>query len=74
MASVEVREAAVTAVYLSASEVADRIGVVPSAISRYKMPPPDALIGKTRGWLPDTIDEWNRNRPGRGARTDLRGT
>ncbi|WOC11267.1 helix-turn-helix transcriptional regulator [Gordonia sp. MP11Mi] len=60
-----------TAVYLSASEVAERIGVVRSAISRYKMPPPDALIGATRGWLPETIDAWNADRPGRGARTDL---
>ncbi|MFT3663188.1 MAG: XRE family transcriptional regulator [Gordonia sp. (in: high G+C Gram-positive bacteria)] len=62
-----------TSIYLSAAEVAERIGVVRSAISRYKMPEPDALIGQTRGWLPETIDEWNANRPGRGARTDLRG-
>ncbi len=60
-----------TAIYLSASEVAERIGVTKSAISRYKMPAPDALIGKTRGWLPETIDTWHANRPGRGARTDL---
>ena len=57
--------------YLSVGDVADRLGVDKSSISKYKMPPPDAYIGKTRGWLPETIDEWNRNRPGRGARTDL---
>lgn len=54
--------------YLSASEVADRLGIDRSAISRYRMPDPDALIGKTRGWLPETIDEWNANRPGHGGR------
>ncbi|HQV17789.1 XRE family transcriptional regulator [Gordonia sp. (in: high G+C Gram-positive bacteria)] len=56
--------------YLSASEVAERLGIDRSAISRYKMPEPDALIGKTRGWLPETIDEWNANRPGPGNRSN----
>lgn len=53
------------------TEVAERLGVDRSAIGRYKMPEPDLLIGKTRGWRPETIDEWDANRPGRGARTDL---
>ena len=26
-----------------------------------------ALIGRTRGWLPETIDRWNASRPGRGV-------
>lgn len=63
-------------------QVAARLGVEPSTLSRYKLPPPDATIGPVnddgtlprgtiRGWLPTTIDEWNANRPGRGARTDL---
>ena len=26
-----------------------------------------ALIGATRGWLPETIDRWNAARPGRGV-------
>ena len=67
--------------YLSRAQVAERIGVQEGALSRYKLPPPDAVIGPLgedgsvprgtfRGWLPDTIDEWNANRPGRGARTD----
>ncbi|MDF3309734.1 hypothetical protein P3H15_32470 [Rhodococcus sp. T2V] len=69
--------------YLSRAQVADRIGVQEGALSRYKMPPPDAVIGPLnddgsvprgtfRGWLAETIDEWNANRPGRGARTDLK--
>ena len=69
--------------YLSQRQVAERIGVVPSALGRYKLPPADVTIGPieedgtiprgtVRGWLPETIDEWNSHRPGRGARTDLR--
>lgn len=52
--------------YLSRAEVADRIGVAVGTLSRYKLPEPDALTGTTRGWLPETIDSWNRGRPGRG--------
>ncbi|NKR89685.1 hypothetical protein GS894_02825 [Rhodococcus hoagii] len=72
------------AVYMSRVEFAERIGVQPGALSRYKLPPPDVVVGPlngdgtiprgtVRGWLPATIDEWNANRPGRGARTDLKG-
>jgi hypothetical protein len=43
------------------------------ALSRYKLPEADAMIGNVRGWLPETIDAWHAARPGRGARTDLRG-
>lgn len=58
-------------VYLSTTEVATRIGVQRGTLSRYKLPTPDARIGDIRGWLPGTIDRWNAERPGRGARTDL---
>ncbi|AWY04700.1 helix-turn-helix DNA-binding domain protein [Gordonia phage Sahara] len=57
--------------FMAASEVAEWLGIDRSAISRYKMPEPDALIGKTRGWRRETIEKWNASRPGRGARTDL---
>ncbi|RDI13432.1 hypothetical protein DEU38_1347 [Rhodococcus sp. AG1013] len=71
------------AVYLNRTQFAERINVEPGALSRYKLPEPDAITGPvnedgslprgtTRGWLPATIDDWNANRPGRGARTDLR--
>lgn len=53
--------------YLSRTEVAERIGVQPTSLGRYKLPEPDAMIGDVRGWLPDTVDEWNAQRPGRGA-------
>jgi hypothetical protein len=57
--------------YLNRTQVAERIGVHPGALSRYRLPVPDAVIGTVRGWLPETVDRWQANRPGRGARTDL---
>lgn len=53
--------------YLSLTEVAGRLGITAGALAGYKLPEPDALIGRTRGWLPETIDEWNAARPGRGV-------
>jgi hypothetical protein len=65
----------VTGHYLNRADVAWRIGVSPNTLSRYKLPPPDVEVGtvnRVRGWLPATIDAWQAQRPGRGARTDLR--
>lgn len=59
--------------YLSRAEVADRIHVRSATLSRYKLPEPDAMVGDTRGWLPETIDQWQQDRPGQGARTDRAG-
>ena len=56
-----------TARYLSVTDVARRLGITSAAVSAYKLPEPDAMIGKTRGWLPETIDRWNAGRPGRGV-------
>lgn len=55
-------------VYLSRAEVAELLGVTSDALSRYKLPEPDAYIGSTRGWRRDTIETWNANRPGQGWR------
>ncbi|WP_449280426.1 helix-turn-helix transcriptional regulator [Leucobacter sp.] len=52
--------------YLGRAEVAERIGVAYGTLSRYKLPEPDAMIGRTQGWLEETIDTWNAARPGRG--------
>lgn len=49
--------------YLSIQEVAERLGVAVGTLSRYKLPEPDALVGKYRGWLPETIDAWDEARP-----------
>jgi hypothetical protein len=51
--------------YLSRAEVAERIGVKPDTLGRYRLPQPDAMIGSVRGWLPKTIDDWHQNRPGK---------
>ncbi len=53
--------------YLSVTDVAKHLGISTAAVSSYKLPEPDARIGRTRGWLPDTIDQWNASRPGRGV-------
>lgn len=53
--------------YLSRTEFAERIGVKPSTLGRYKLPEPDATIGEVRGWTTETVDAWNAARPGRGA-------
>lgn len=52
--------------YLSAGEFAERIGVKRDTLNRYVLPGPDAFVGQIRGWLPETVDEWNAARPGRG--------
>lgn len=50
-------------VYLSRTDVAERIGVQVATLSRYKLPEPGAQIGILKrlasGWLPETIDRWN---------------
>lgn len=46
--------------FLSLKEVGERLGVKNPAAKGYNLPEPDALIGATRGWLPETIDRWKR--------------
>ena len=43
------------------------LGITSGGLLNLKLPEPDATIGRTRGWLPETIDEWNAQRPGRGV-------
>lgn len=56
-----------TTEYLGVKQVAERLGITSGALLSLKLPAPDAAIGRTRGWLPATIDEWNARRPGRGV-------
>jgi len=60
-------ERPMTVEYLGVTDVAKRLGISTAAVSAYKLPEPDARIGRTRGWLPETINQWNANRPGRGV-------
>ena len=56
-----------TPVYLSKTQVAERIGMKSvRSLNKMKLPPHDARIGDTLGWLPETIDAWHADRPGRG--------
>ncbi|MEJ5922300.1 hypothetical protein [Bifidobacterium thermophilum] len=53
--------------YLSVTEVAQLFGISSAAVSAYRLPEPDAMIGRTRGWRRETIETWNAARPGRGV-------
>lgn len=53
--------------YLGRTEVAYYLGLAGLAsLTGVVLPPPDATIGDRKGWLPSTIDVWQKNRPGRG--------
>lgn len=50
-------------IYLSVTDVAERTGLSLNTIKAYsqvpgRLPPPDARIGRVKGWLPKTIDGW----------------
>lgn len=64
---------------LSLRGFANRLGLAHGTIRRYhtegRLPQPDAELTdgndiRHLGWLPETVDNWQR--PGQGARTDLR--
>ncbi|MDN4521331.1 hypothetical protein QYF68_26430 [Mycolicibacterium austroafricanum] len=53
--------------YLGVNEVAARTGLSPNTIKSYssipgRMPQPDAMIGRVKGWTPETIDRWMERR------------
>lgn len=63
--------------YMSREEVAAYIGVRLDSLNRYDLPEHDGEIGirrlvngkvkgQKKGWLKQTIDQWNAERPGRG--------
>lgn len=73
--------------YLSLKGFATHTGLAYNTVKDYKrkqlLPPHDAELGGPAtesdddadtvhlGWLPETVDNWQR--PGQGARTDLKG-
>lgn len=53
--------------YLGVTEVAQRTGLSPNTVKAYsqvpgRMPQPDVMIGRVKGWLPETIDRWMERR------------
>ncbi|KFI58738.1 hypothetical protein [Bifidobacterium gallicum] len=52
--------------YLGIKEVSERLGITNASAKGYRLPESDVMIGRTRGWKPETIDAWNAARPGRG--------
>lgn len=38
---------------LGVKQVAERLGITSGGLLNLKLPEPDAMIGRTRGWLPD---------------------
>lgn len=53
--------------YLGVTELAERTGLAVNTAKSYsqipgRLPEPDAMIGRVKGWLPETIDAWVRKR------------
>lgn len=64
--------------YLDASECAEMAGVKRNTWDFYwrkakTAPPPDITLGRSGGWLFETVQEWVANRPGAGYRSDIHG-
>lgn len=53
--------------YLSRDDVAKRLGMKSGrSLSGIALPEADVKVGTHYGWLPETIDAWHAERPGRG--------
>ena len=53
--------------YLSRQDVAKRLDMKSvRSLSGIDLPPHDVEVGRHKGWLPETIDAWHAERPGRG--------
>lgn len=51
--------------FLSVGEVAEQLGIRNASQRVLNLPKPDALIGRTHGWVPETIDAWEAVAVGR---------
>ena len=53
--------------FLSVTEIAERTGLTLNTVKAYsqipgRLPEPDAMIGRVKGWSPKTIDAWIKHR------------
>ena len=61
---------------LTVAQVAEYLGLSIRTVETYRADgrlPEPTMVGRTPTWTREQIDQWQANRPGRGARTDLRG-
>lgn len=58
-------KSATVIVYLGVRQVAERTGLALNTVKAYaqdtprRMPNPDAMIGRVKGWREQTIDAWH---------------
>ena len=60
---------------LTVAQVAEYLGLSIRTVETYRADgrlPEATMVGRTPTWTRAQIDAWQANRPGRGARTDLR--
>lgn len=55
-------------------QVEELLGLAPEALRKYRMPPPDALVGSRPqlAWTEATIRAWNSTRPSQLGNVDKR--
>ena len=61
---------------MTVRQVASHLGLSVRTVQDYRLDgrlPEPTMVGRTPTWTRAQIDAWQANRPGRGARTDLRG-
>ena len=59
---------------LTVAQVAEYLGLSVRTVETYRADgrlPEPTMVGRTPTWTRAQIDQWQANRPGRGARTDL---
>lgn len=60
---------------MTVRQVASHLGLSVRTVQDYRLDgrlPEPTMVGRTPTWTREQIDEWQANRPGQGARTDLR--
>ena len=60
---------------LTVAQVAKHLGLSVRTVEAYRRDgrlPEATMVGRTPTWTRAQIDQWMTNRPGQGARTDLR--